>query len=130
MLNLTPSEQHAAARCVPLKIDRRDHRGVGAVYGTPIIMAALTTDAFGRIERTRESGHVAHWRSCTFYCSDGAARSSWGYRVECLHCGAAEENSHGSSVSSEDSPPRFAWAHRDCGPSDSPLLDAYGRLIS
>lgn len=100
-------------------IDKRDARGIGAVYSQPHRMAKLTTDFCGRIERTADTGHVVHWSSCTFYGRGQGerhvtARCSWGYRVECLHCGAVEESSHGSSVSHEDGPPRFAWAHRDC----------------
>jgi hypothetical protein len=108
---LTPDD--CAALDVAPTVDARDDRGIGAVYGTPMLLPALTVDGCGRIVRGEAPGYVIKWASCTFYGVRGP-QSVWGYRVACLGCGAVDESPHGSSVSAEDGPPRFAWEHRDC----------------
>jgi hypothetical protein len=67
--------------------------------------------------------HVVLESSCTH-----SGRSSWGYRVTCTGCGAIDACVGGSSVTAEDAPRRFGWAHRDCGPSTA-YVDPYGRII-
>jgi len=67
--------------------------------------------------------HIRHEASCTH-----SGRSSWGFRVTCTGCGAVEACVGGSSVSAEDAPRRFAWNHRECGPSTA-YVDSYGRII-
>jgi hypothetical protein len=78
---------------------------------------------FGGARALRAYPHVIHEPSCSV-----DHRSSWGYRVTCTGCGAVDACTVGSSVSAEDAPRAFAWAHRECGPSTA-HLDSCGRIV-